>query len=194
MQASWPDILFTDGFRQKVPAYLPLSRKTSLSSQARQSRILLIGAGGIGCEVLKALVLTGFRKITLIDLDSIETSNLNRQFLFRAGHVGMSKAETAAKAVERFLPPNKPKSVSSTKHSRKKQRKSLGEDGIGSSESRKHGGTPKRDTCLQITPFHADVKDSRFHVDFFKSMSPMIRVHSTSLILSKRIRYRPEWT
>lgn len=39
-----------------------------------------------------------------IDLDTIETSNLNRQFLFRRKHVGESKAKVAAEAVQRFRP------------------------------------------------------------------------------------------
>ena len=39
-----------------------------------------------------------------IDMDTIETSNLNRQFLFRQRHVGQSKAKVAAEAVKRFRP------------------------------------------------------------------------------------------
>ena len=58
----------------------------------RQSRILMVGAGGIGCELLKNLVLTGFGEIHIVDLDTIDLSNLNRQFLFRHEHIKKSKA------------------------------------------------------------------------------------------------------
>ena len=57
-----------------------------------QSRILMVGAGGIGCELLKNLVLTGFGEIHIVDLDTIDLSNLNRQFLFRQEHIKKSKA------------------------------------------------------------------------------------------------------
>jgi molybdopterin/thiamine biosynthesis adenylyltransferase len=57
-----------------------------------QAKILMVGAGGIGCELLKNLVLTGFGEIHIVDLDTIDLSNLNRQFLFRHEHIKKSKA------------------------------------------------------------------------------------------------------
>lgn len=57
------------------------------------ANILVVGAGGIGCELMKTLSVTGFKSITIIDLDTIDVSNLNRQFLFRKEHVDKSKAE-----------------------------------------------------------------------------------------------------
>ncbi|XP_056356691.1 SUMO-activating enzyme subunit 2 [Oenanthe melanoleuca] len=80
----------------------PLSPE--LAQAVSQARVLVVGAGGIGCELLKNLVLTGFSSIYVIDLDTIDVSNLNRQFLFQKKHVGRSKSQVAKESVLQFCP------------------------------------------------------------------------------------------
>ncbi|XP_073119402.1 SUMO-activating enzyme subunit 2-like [Henckelia pumila] len=101
-------------------------------SAIKGAKVLMVGAGGIGCELLKTLALSGFEDIHIIDMDTIEVSNLNRQFLFRQSHVGQSKAKVARDAVLKFRPQ------------------------------------------INITSYHANVKDPDFNVDFFRQFNVVL--------------------
>ncbi|KAI7899270.1 ubiquitin-activating emzyme E1 [Cokeromyces recurvatus] len=73
------------------------------------TREFLVGAGAIGCEMLKNWAMMGLGSgpkghITITDMDTIEKSNLNRQFLFRASDVGKLKSQCASAAVTRMNP------------------------------------------------------------------------------------------
>lgn len=105
---------------------------SDFGSKVSTAKLLMVGAGGIGCELLKNLVLTGFKDITVvsfenltnseirkiqgllrfqIDLDTIDVTNLNRQFLFQRQHVGMSKSKVARESVLEFVPDAKVESL-----------------------------------------------------------------------------------
>lgn len=70
------------------------------------ARFFLVGAGAIGCELLKNFAMMGLSsgngRIIVTDMDIIEKSNLNRQFLFRSYDVGKMKSDTAAAAAKKM--------------------------------------------------------------------------------------------
>ncbi|CAO1614961.1 unnamed protein product [Sympodiomycopsis kandeliae] len=104
----------------------------SVFSRIQSSQVLVVGAGGIGCEVLKDLVCSGFGNITIIDLDTIDLSNLNRQFLFNKSHIKKSKSLIASSIASNFNP------------------------------------------NVNIKAYHANIKESQFNFDFFKSFDVVL--------------------
>ena len=69
----------------------------------------MVGAGALGCEYVKAFSLMGLGcsengKVTVTDNDSIEVSNLNRQFLFRKHNIGESKSLVACRIASDINP------------------------------------------------------------------------------------------
>jgi adenylyltransferase/sulfurtransferase len=67
--------------------------------RVRAAKILVVGAGAIGNEVLKNLALLGVGNVLIFDRDTIEMSNLSRSILYRAADNGQPKASTAARAM-----------------------------------------------------------------------------------------------
>uniref|UniRef100_A0A671XJX4 E1 ubiquitin-activating enzyme n=1 Tax=Sparus aurata TaxID=8175 RepID=A0A671XJX4_SPAAU len=81
----------------------------AFQEKLERQKYFLVGAGAIGCELLKNFALIGLGAgdeghITVTDMDFIEKSNLNRQFLFRPKDIGKPKSDAAAKAVREMNP------------------------------------------------------------------------------------------
>lgn len=74
--------------------------------QARltRTRILVVGAGGLGCPVSSYLVGAGIGRLLLVDPDRVEESNLHRQPLYRMSDVGRLKVEAAREALAAYNP------------------------------------------------------------------------------------------
>lgn len=70
------------------------------------SKVLMVGAGAIGNEVLKNLILTGFKHITIVDMDHVVKSNLNRCLFFDLGDADEKsyKAEIVARKASQMAP------------------------------------------------------------------------------------------
>jgi len=68
------------------------------------ARILVVGAGALGNEVIKNLALMGIGEVNIIDFDEVQESNLSRSVLFRASHEGQAKALVAAEMARDLNP------------------------------------------------------------------------------------------
>lgn len=66
-------------------------------SKITDCKLLVVGAGALGNEILKNAALLGFQKVLIIDLDRIEESNLSRTVLYREHDLGQFKSQVAAR-------------------------------------------------------------------------------------------------
>jgi sulfur-carrier protein adenylyltransferase/sulfurtransferase len=70
----------------------------------RNARVLVVGAGGLGCAALPYLAAAGVGQITIVDSDIVDVSNLHRQPLYRASDAGYPKARLAAERLRTLNP------------------------------------------------------------------------------------------
>ena len=70
----------------------------------KNSKVLVIGAGGLGCPILQYLTAAGIGTIGIVDHDTIDKSNLQRQVLYTHDDLGQLKAEVAANKLSRLNP------------------------------------------------------------------------------------------
>lgn len=73
-------------------------------TRLRAAHVLVVGAGGLGCPVLSYLAAAGIGRITLVDEDVVERTNLHRQPLYREDQIGTSKALAAQYALAQLNP------------------------------------------------------------------------------------------
>src|SRR5207244_8586825 len=97
-----------EGMARRGPSIMSdrYSRQTVLpevgevgQGRLRDAPVVVVGAGGLGCAVLQYLCAAGVGRLTIVDHDCIEESNLHRQPLYRVSEVGLRKASTARKAL-----------------------------------------------------------------------------------------------
>ena len=94
------DLIIDDADRYGRLRLIPWWRQERLAA----AKVLVVGAGALGNEVLKNLALLGIGSTIVIDLDEVEPSNLSRSVLFRAADGGQSKAEVAARRAREINP------------------------------------------------------------------------------------------
>lgn len=84
----------------------PFTKTTKINyiKELQNLSIAIVGVGATGCQAAKFFSLTNIKSLTLIDSDSIETTNLNRQILFSDDDIGKNKAAAAASTIHSFNP------------------------------------------------------------------------------------------
>src|SRR5580698_8220731 len=82
-----------------LPSFGPAAQE-----KLKASSVLVIGAGGLGCPALLYLAAAGVGRIEIVDPDSVDASNLQRQVLYTGDDVGRNKAEAAARRLRALNP------------------------------------------------------------------------------------------
>lgn len=70
----------------------------------KNAKVLVVGAGGLGCPILQYLAAAGIGTLGVIDADVVEESNLQRQILYSIDDIGKSKATVAARKLSLLNP------------------------------------------------------------------------------------------
>lgn len=76
--------------------------KFAVQRKLSDSKVAVLGCGGLGSHIILELAALGIGNLTIVDFDSIELSNLNRQILYREENVGAKKVFTARDNILRF--------------------------------------------------------------------------------------------
>lgn len=105
-EANYPTALSCQAINSRYDRQIAVFGK-DVQEKLAQARFFLVGSGAIGCEMLKNFSMMGLGtgshgRVIITDMDVIEKSNLNRQFLFRNHDVGKMKSDTAAAAAKKM--------------------------------------------------------------------------------------------
>lgn len=94
-----------------IQEFLRYNRQTILpeigdegQEKLKKSKVLVIGAGGLGCPILQYIATAGVGYIGIIDFDTIEIHNLHRQILYTENEIGKEKAIVAKEVVSKLNP------------------------------------------------------------------------------------------
>ena len=94
-----------------IQEFLRYNRQTILPEigeegqfKLKKAKVLVIGAGGLGCPILQYIATAGVGTIGIVDFDKIEIHNLHRQILYTENEVGKSKVVTAKSVLEKLNP------------------------------------------------------------------------------------------
>ena len=95
----------------KIQEFLRYNRQMMLpeigdagQEKLKKAKVLVIGAGGLGCPVLQYIATTGVGTIGIVDFDKVEIHNLHRQILYTENQVGQAKSTTAKSVLENLNP------------------------------------------------------------------------------------------
>ncbi len=94
-----------------IKEFLRYNRKTILpeigdegQEKLKKAKVLVIGAGGLGCPILQYIATAGVGYIGIMDFDTIEIHNLHRQILYTENEIGQEKAFVAKEVVSKLNP------------------------------------------------------------------------------------------
>ena len=97
--------MLTDDDRERYLRHILLKEVGAQGQQKlKAARVLVVGAGGLGCPILLYLAAAGVGAIGVVDDDTVSLSNLQRQVLYADADIGLAKAERAAGALNRLNP------------------------------------------------------------------------------------------
>ncbi|MFC7774897.1 HesA/MoeB/ThiF family protein [Flavobacterium sp. GCM10027622] len=96
-------LTITDILRYGKPMLLPEVGEAG-QLQIKKAKVLVIGAGGLGCPILQYLAASGVGTIGIVDFDKVELHNLHRQVLYTEESVGLLKTQCGKATLERLNP------------------------------------------------------------------------------------------